>query len=204
MAQREGSWRLFQLGLVAIFMLCGVGFWVCWGDGISAWMTTRELQETFGDRLPDYYGQANEVIAKSGGVDCAPRSPTRAGKALWVHIKEVVRRSSRERSFKVDPDAGKFPAEFRADTPEEVQTVVLVYEDTFSEGTYVSEHGVSGPDARSRRVDVRVVDIKNKKYLARKVFEYGAKRTITAGESGAAKRDTEQLMEWYMALPAGS
>jgi hypothetical protein len=202
MAQHEGSWKIFKYVLLGVFVLGGVMFFVLWGGEIGVWMNNRGLRATFGDQLKNYYDQAQGVISKAGGAERAPESPARAGKALWVNVKEIVRRSSRERSFSIDRDAGRLPDELRAETPEEVQTVVLVYEDTGSVGVYRTKGGITGPDARMRWLNVLVVDIKNKRYLGQKRFEWNVKKSIQLGERGAADRNSEEVIQWYVSLPA--
>lgn len=201
-AKHEHSWMIFKIGLLVVLGLCVFLIYVFWGGEIAAWNATRGYQSTFEPKLKDYWAEANDVITKAGGVDRGPQNPSRSGKAIWVNVNEIVQRSSYERTFKIDPDAGYLPAELHAQSPDEVQTVVLIYVDTASVGAYVTEDGITGPDARKRSVDIRVVDIKNKKYLGRKVFNYGVKQEIHLGESGSAQRDSAEIINWYSSLPA--
>lgn len=208
----ERQYRIALVVLVVIVAVALVGVWLVWGEDLRTLWNNRALAQSFGGHEQTLYEKADAIVKAAGGYgDNVSEPKLRGGKAAWVQVKRVARRSRNETIVTLDDDFGRIPADLRAPDPSSVETIVLLYPSSARVGVYVREGSVppAGPgasgttlDAFAESLDVHLVDVRNNRYLGRKRFAWQPKgRVDVLRESHIQERNSKEVIDWYVDLP---
>ncbi len=162
------------------------------------------MTKAFEGREKEFYDQAEGIFKEHAGSGKVPADAHRAGKAVWIRARLMPRSNRFEMNLDIDPSAGHLAEELRAERPEDVRSVVLLYPKSGQVGEYVPKDGSSTavPQAAyEERVDVRIVDLQKKSLLGHKVFTFSPKHEITQSRERFEVLDMGQVLAWYASLP---
>lgn len=198
---REKSWtatKFVLLGLLAVLIAGGAFLYSVW---LGPYFKRESLEGAYAGKLQELFAEAKAAV----DANTEPlKSSKRAGKAVWIRAVLVPLRNRNEWDLQIDERMPLVPAACRADTPAEVNSVVIVYARSAKVGYYQTKGSKDGMqwDAYERSAEVWVVDLKKKKPLAHAVFASHVKQEIHLGEdSPIAELDDAQMAQWYAELP---
>ncbi len=194
---------IVPVALITVLLAAPV---IYWGDDIAVYWRTSELRDAYKEQEPFIFGKAWDIMQAAGGPDKGPPATCRAGKCVFVSVVTHINRSSIDRDITLDADFGRLPPELCAPTPAEVRTVVLLnpeshknVEITYSKISNDLAMSTRRENGRISTLECQIVDLKTKRYLGRKVFTWPETDNDEVGSS-IAKRNSQELVEWYKSL----
>lgn len=204
MKKHESTWAVARYVILGLVVLAAGGAWALWGADIQAYFAHEALTKAFEGREKEFYDQAEGIFKEHAGSGKVPPDAHRAGKAVWIRARLMPHSNRFEMDLDIDPSAGQLAEELRAERPEDVRSVVLLYPKSGQVGEYVPKDGSSTMVAQAayeERVDVRIVDLQKKALLGHKVFTFSPKHEITHSSERFEVLDMGQVLAWYASLP---
>lgn len=204
MKKHESTWSVARYVILGLVVLAAGGAWALWGGDIRAYFAREAMVKAFEGREKEFYDQAEGVFKECTGTGKVTPDARRAGKAVWIRARLLPRSNRFEMNLDIDPSAGHLAEELRAERPEDVRSVVLLYPKSGRVGEYVPKDGSStvvSQTAYEERVDVRIVDLQKHAVLGHKVFTFSPKHEITHSSERFEVLDMGQVLAWYAGLP---